>query len=193
MQMQKYTSDPLIPKTPGMLTRRELRAFLNIGVNEVPKIIERFGLPLIEDHVPEHSVWNLILHLDPQDDGAADALRVPLRDINWLSQMTGKSVSNIRSKIKSKTFQYPSGVQLGVEGTDKSTPRLRRWPEAIILPLLSGCPSPNFDQIVSNDSSLEQPDCTAVESAKTESKNAGDNVFGEIASLSAQSSQQRSA
>ncbi len=191
--MQEYTSNPLISKTPGLLTRHELHVFLKIGINEVPKIIERFDLPIYEDHVPERSVWNLILKLDPQDEAAANGLRVPLRDINWLSKNIGKSVSNIRSKIKNRTFQYPLGVQLGTESLDNAPPRLRRWPQAIILPLLSGCPSANITQIVADDSSSTQPDCKAVKSSKTADHNAGDNVFGEIVALSAQSSQQRSA
>jgi hypothetical protein len=191
--MQKYTSEPLISKTLGMMTRTELSVYLNVGINEVPKIIERFKLPIIEDHVPERSVWNLILKLNPHDEAAENALRIPLRDINWLSQKTGKSAFNIRSKIKNRTFQYPLGVQLGAESEDKFPPRLRRWPQAIILPLLSGCPNANITQIFADDSSPAQPDCKAVESAKTADHNAGDNVFGEIVALSAQSSPQRSA
>jgi hypothetical protein len=191
--MQNTTSGPLILKTPGMMTRKELRIFLHVGINEVPKIINHFKLPIIEDHVPERSVWNLILKLDPQDEAAENVLRLPLRDINWLSQTTGKSVSNIRSKIKNRTFQYPLGVQLGAESGDKSPPRLRRWPQAIILPLLSGCPSANIIQIVADDSSSTQPDCNAAKNAKTADHDAGDNVFGDIVALSAQSPQQRSA
>jgi hypothetical protein len=190
--MQKFTSEPIILKTAGMMTRNELRGFLKIGINEVPKIIARFDLPVIEGRIPERAIWNLILKLDPQDETAANALRVPLKDINWLSRTTGKSVSNIRSKIKNKTFEYSLGIQLGVERADQPSPRLRRWPQATILPLIGACAPLNITPIITADCSSQHSNRKHIASANQADTDATDNVFDDIFAFCAQSSQPRS-
>jgi len=67
--MQKFTSEPIILKTTGMFSRNELRGFLKIGINEVPKIIARFDLPVIEGRIDSVLARKQIDHRnkDPKD------------------------------------------------------------------------------------------------------------------------------
>jgi hypothetical protein len=157
-----------------MLTRRELRAF-SISASTRSLYTERFSLPLIEDHVPEHLLGTSSPHLDPQDDGAVDDCGVKAARHHSLSQKTGKSVSNIRSKIIC-SFRATVGVQL--ESSQTKAPRF----VVLFYRCFKGCLSPNFKlQIVSDDSPGSRLHGGRVSAKKLKSQR-WYNVFGEIAS-----------
>lgn len=118
---------PVEATTPGLWSREELSNYLNVGHNEIPRIAERFSIPVIEGHFAERTVWRQLFGIDPRDDAAAELLRLQLQDINWLSREIGRAASTIRNRIKAGTFGYPIGVQLGETSKDGVPPRLRRW------------------------------------------------------------------
>jgi len=115
----------------GFLTREEMGFYLRVGKNEVAGIAKRFGLRPLEGLFPERALWRQILGLEPVTAQGEDLLRLQLQDIHWVAGRTGRAVSTLRNRIRSGSFNYPPGVQLGAISPGR-TPRLRRWlPEVI--------------------------------------------------------------
>lgn len=121
----------IVPKTAGLLTRRELCAYLQVGVNEIPRILERFGLEPVEGGFPSRSVWRQVLGVEPVDEDQERLLMQPLQDINWVARQVGRGVSTVRAKVRGGRFEYPAPI---VDlGDPKKTSRMKRWvPEQIL-------------------------------------------------------------
>jgi hypothetical protein len=115
----------LEPATPGFLTPSELQFYLRVGKNEVSAIAHRFDIPRREGRYREADVWAQLFEVAPTSEAGMALLRVQLQDITWVAGRLGRSASTIRERLRSGSFDYPCGVQLGQEGS--RTPRLRRW------------------------------------------------------------------
>lgn len=137
---------PVVPASPAGLSTDELRLYLGVGRNNVSKIAHRFGIEKMHGIYPESVVWRQIFGVSPGDDAAADALREPLADINWVASATGVPTSTMRGHLQSGQWKYDRGVQLGHKSKLR-TPRLRRWIPALIRSRRLGCPSPLFKPI----------------------------------------------
>jgi hypothetical protein len=130
------------PKTPGLLARKELARFLAVDRDEIPGIVCRFGLRLLEDRFIERDVWRQVLGLEPVDDVAGELLRQRLRNIAWVGCRIGKAPSTVRDKIRRGTFEYSDGVQLGADKPDRAPPRMRRFVPALIEAQRCGAEAP---------------------------------------------------
>lgn len=137
---------PIIPASPAGLSTDELRRYLGVGRNNVSAIAQRFGIENLHGIYPESVVWRQLFGLTPDDDAARAALREPLADINWVSCATGVARSTIRDHLRSGTWQYDRGVQLGDDGKTQ-VPRLRRWIPALIRSRRFASPVPDFSSI----------------------------------------------
>ena len=184
------------PKTPGLLTRKELAAYLNVDCDAIPDIARRFGLTILEDHFVERVVWKQILGLAPADDEAAGLLRQQLQDIAWVSRRVGKAPSTIRDKIRMGTFEYSHGVQLGAIIAGKSAPRTRRFIPSLIAAQRIGDPAPDFRAVAARPvppgdmetqptDPPDQSDAASVPGASAEASGSKNNVLAQIAGSNA--------
>ncbi len=142
----KLFREPIIPASPAGLSSDELRRYLGVGRNNVTPIARRFGIAMLHGIYPESVVWRQMFGLEPSDDAARAALREPLADINWTSQATGVPPSTLRAHLRSGTWKYDGGFQLGDDQT-KPAPRLRRWIPAFVRSRALGFPPPAFTSI----------------------------------------------
>lgn len=133
------------PKTPGLLSRRELQDYLNVGKNALPGIVERLNLTPLENRFPWRSIWRQILHLEPADDAEAMLLREQLQPIDWVTRKIGAKPSTIRAKIRAGTFGYPGPV-VDLAPSDVVS-RSKRWVPAQIRAAIQGDPVPLFTPV----------------------------------------------
>ena len=139
-------SDQLIsPKTPGLLTRAELGLHLQVGRNEIPKILARFELSPVERHFPWRSIWRQLLGLAPADEEQELWLQQQLQTIDWVARQTGSAASTVRRKLREGSFDYPApAVDLGDR---QVASRSRRWIPAQILARKRGERVPVFSSV----------------------------------------------
>jgi hypothetical protein len=133
------------PRTPGLLSRRELQDYLNVGKNALPGIEARFNLAPVENHFPWRTIWRQVLRLEPADDEDALLLREQLQPIDWVARRIGGSPSSVRAKLRDGSFGYPwPVVDLGAADV---VSRSRRWIPAQIRAAILGDPAPSFTSV----------------------------------------------
>lgn len=175
----------IVPKTPGLLTRQELADLMNVGINEVPRLLDRFHLTPIEARFPVRSVWRQVLGVEPRDEDEAALLMEQLQPITWVAAQVGKASSTVRSKLSEGTFEYPGPI--ADLGDAQKTSRSRRWLPAQIRAARRGDPVPVFRAV-----EPLRPDARATaEPASEPAPEAVNNAFAEILRLNAEKSRQR--
>jgi hypothetical protein len=175
----------IVPGTSGLLTRQELADWLNVGINEVPRLLRRFHLTPIEGRFPVRSVWRQVLGVEPQDDDEAALLMERLQPITWVARQIGKAPSTVRNRLSEGTFEYPGPI--ADLGDPKKTSRSRRWLPAQIRAARRGDPVPTFRAV-----EPLRPDVEAsAEPAAEPAPEAVNNAFAEILRLNAENSRQR--
>ena len=176
----------IIPKTPGLLTRSEFADWLNVGVNEVPRLLAQFDLTTLEGHVPVGSVMRQVLGVAPRDDDETSMLMEQLQPIAWVAAQVGKAPSTVRSKLAAGSFEYPGPI---VDlGDPEKRSRSRRWLPAQIRAARNGDPIPAFAPA---DQPGEDPASDA-SAAPDVAPDAANNAFAAIARLNDDNPRQRS-
>jgi hypothetical protein len=173
------------PKTPGLLTRCDFAEFLNVGINEVPRLVRQFHLTPLEGHFPVRSVWRQVLCLEPQGDDDEALLMEQLQPITWVAAQIGRAASTVRDKLRDGTFEYPAPI--ADLGDPEKTSRSRRWLPAQILAARNGDPVPMFRAVEPLRPDDEAP-AGPVQKPPPEAVN---NAFAEVVRLSAKLPQQR--
>ena len=115
----------ITPRNGDLLTRKELREYLDVGRNRIPEILERFDLRPVEGLFPFRSVWRQILWIEPVDAEQEALLREPLRPIGWVTKQSGRASSTVRAKVREGRFGYP-GPAVDLGGPDGFS-RSKRW------------------------------------------------------------------
>ncbi|WP_417480592.1 hypothetical protein [Maricaulis maris] len=138
--------EPLIPASDVGYTTDELRRYLGVGRNNVTPVLSRFGILKLHGVVPETVLWHQLFGLAPADDAALQALREPLANTTWVSQVTRVPMSTLRDHLRTGRWAYDPGVQLG-DTTGGGPPRLRRWIPALIRSRRLGVQPPNFTHV----------------------------------------------
>lgn len=174
------------PRTPGLLTRREFASWLNVGINEVPRLMRQFHLTPIEGRFPVRSIWRQVLGVEPQDEASAALLMEQLQKITWVAAQVGKASSTVRGKLNAGDFEYPGPI---VDlGDPAKTSRSRRWLPAQIRAAQGGEPVPAFRAV----EPLGADAGAAANPAFDPGSDTVNNAFAEILRLNASHSRQRS-
>lgn len=164
----------IVPATPGLLTRSEFADWLNVGINEVPRLLAQFDLTPIEGRIPVRSVCRQVMKIEPRDDDEIALLMEQLQPIAWVAAQVGKGHSTVRSKLARSSFDYPGPIaDLG--GTEKRS-RSRRWLPAQIRAARNGDPIPTFERVeaLRDAAGTVTPEVAA---------DAANNVFAQIVRL----------
>lgn len=132
----------ITPRNGDLLTREELRAYLDVGRNRIPAIVSRFDLQPIENLFPFRSVWRQILGLEPCDPEQEALLREPLRPLGWVADQAGRGHSTVRAKVRNGRFEYPAPV-VDLGDSDKVS-RSKRWLAPQIRAAMRGEGIPSF-------------------------------------------------
>lgn len=175
----------ITPETPDLLTREEFADLVNVGINEVPRLLCQFHLTPLEGRFPVRSVWRQVLGVEPQDEDEAALLMEQLQPITWVAAQIGKASSTVRSKLSEGTFEYPRPI--ADLGDPKKTSRSRRWLPAQIRAARNGDPVPTFRAVAPF---RPEGEATA-EPASEAAPDAVNNAFAEILRLNAKNSRQR--
>ncbi|WP_297976221.1 hypothetical protein [uncultured Amaricoccus sp.] len=175
----------IVPKTPGLLTRQELADLVNVGINEIPRLLGQFHLMPIEGCFPVRSVWRQVLGVEPQDDEDAALLMEQLQPITWVAAQIGKGSSTVRNKLSEGTFEYPGPI--ADLGDPEKTSRSRRWLPAQIRAARRGDAVPTFRAVEPLRPEVE----ASAEPASEPAPEAVNNAFAEILRLNAENSRQR--
>jgi hypothetical protein len=179
----------IVPETPGLLTRQEFVDWLNVGINEVPRLLGRFHLTPIEGRVPVRSAWRQLLRVEPTDDDEARVLMEQLQPITWIAAQIGRAPSTVRNKLSKGAFEYPGPI---VDlGDPEKIGRSRRWLPAQVRAARRGDAVPTFRTVEPFRPDPETPAARAPAPEAEPASVAINSAFGKILRLSADDSRQR--
>jgi len=134
---------PLLLKTPGVMTASELAAWAQIGKNSVQQLVSRFGIREITAgkrglRFSAPLVLKNVIGIAPQSREELDQMLVPLQKASWVAQLTGLSVSTINAAACANRSGLPAPVELTRTDPDQAAPRSRRWVPAQVIAHLNG-------------------------------------------------------
>lgn len=167
----------IVPATPGLLTRSEFADWLNVGINEIPRLLGQFCLAPIEGRIPVRSVFRQVMKIEPRDDDEVAVLMEQLQPASWVAAQIGKGRSTVRTKLATGAFEYPGPI--ADLGAPEKRSRSRRWLPAQIRAARNGDPIPTFERV----EALRDAAGTATQPAPEVAADAANNVFAQIVRL----------
>ena len=175
----------IVPATPGLLTRSEFATWMNVGLNEVPRLLGQFRLVPIEGRIPVRSVCRQVMGVEPRDDEEVAVLMEQLQPASWVAAQIGKGRSTVRTKLATGAFEYPGPI--ADLGAPEKRSRSRRWLPAQIHAARNGDPIPIFEPVESprGDGGTEAAPASEI------TADAVNNAFARILQLNDRNSRQR--
>jgi len=142
-----WALEPIILRTPTVMTTAELAAWGQVGKNSLPQLVSRFGIRELTGNAKSHrfgvhDVLRKIIGISPTTSEEMVQLLIPLQKASWVSQVTGLSTSAISARICENRSLLPAPVELTATGPDQAPARGRRWLAVQIEAYLRGDPIP---------------------------------------------------
>lgn len=176
--------EPLLLKTPGIMSSAELAAWAQVGKNTIAQVVALFHVRELTGNAKNHrystsDVFRRLLGVTPTTPEEFATLLIPLQKVSWVSQMTGISVSTISAAACGKRGGLPLPVELTVTGPNQAPARSRRWIPAQVEAYLRGEPIP----FLANNFTVQNAPVQLL-------RNPSRNVFAAICATNAEVSRQ---
>ena len=152
--------EPIILKSPIVMTSSELAAWAQVGKNAIPALVALFDLRSMAEgsqnhRYSVHDVMRKIIGITPANNEELNLLLRPLQKSTWVARMTGFSVSAINAAACEKRPSSLPSFQLSAEKRGQASPRSRRWIPEQIEAHLRGDPLP-FRQVSLSERSVKK-------------------------------------
>ena len=152
----------ITPRTAGIMSTVELATWAQVGRNSVTQLVGRFGIRELTGHAKNHrfsvhEVLRKVLGVTPESPEDLERLLIPLQKTNWVSQVTGMSISAINAGVCEKRSALPPPVELTVTERGRAAARGRRWVPAQIAAHLHGDPIPFLAPRIAQQKTPENP------------------------------------
>jgi hypothetical protein len=168
--MAAFGVEPIVLKSPFVMSATEIAVWASVGKNTVPQIIARFGISEVTGHGKNRryrtkDVLQRVTGMNPANSDEVTLLLKPLQHAAWVSAALGISVSALSANMRAGTSAIPAAIQLSTTTEDQHAPRGRRWLPAQIENYLEDLADP-FTKMRARKS--------------TASTGVSSNVFGKI-------------